>query len=97
MEKTGAILKHGPTSQTKPTRPAITAKVAATGQATQLPASAKSVSAPKLIRGGEVGQSEPEIREDLTELRKRGLRNFRKYGPEPWEPPLTAEERERFK
>ena len=36
---------------------------------------------------------EAKIRVALTLLRAKGLRDFRKYPPEPWEPPLTEEEK----
>lgn len=38
-------------------------------------------------------EKERSIREALTELRRRGLRNFSKYPVEPWEPPLTEAEK----
>lgn len=40
--------------------------------------------------------SEGNIRAALTEARTRGLRNFKKYPPEDWEEPLSAEERKQY-
>jgi hypothetical protein len=46
---------------------------------------------------GPIDDREGVRRWALRGLRKRGLRNLKKYPPEPWEPPLTEQERERFK
>ena len=95
MEQVGNLFTK--TSQPKPTRNAHAAKEKAQEPATQLPAEGSRANVRDPWRRGVIGQTEAEIRWALTGLRKRGLRNLKKYPPEPWEPPLTEQERERFK
>ena len=97
MEKAESILKRNqkiPTSASKPIPNAKNASASATAAAKPSPARLSRARAP--WPEGVIDNSESMIRWGLRELRKRGLRNLKKHPPEPWEQPLTDQEREQF-